>query len=353
MIVVMKLNVQEAQIAEVCGCLEKMGYQTHQIRGVERLVIGAVGDAKLNGARILEAMPAVEKVMPIRHPFKLVSRELKPDNSVVWVGKTKDDPGVAVGSKEVVIMAGPCAVESREQILDLAELVKEDGGKILRGGAFKPRTSPYSFQGLEEKGLQFLAEAGQKTGLKVVTEVINPEEVDLVANYADLLQIGARNMQNFSLLRRVGRISKPVLLKRGMASTIEEWLMAAEYILSEGNPNVILCERGIRTYETYTRNTLDLCAVPVVKHLSHLPVIVDPSHGTGKWRWVQPMALAAVASGADGLMIEVHTDPAKAWSDGPQSLNPENFQALMGNLMPVAKAIGRELNGYLGGDQHD
>jgi 3-deoxy-7-phosphoheptulonate synthase len=351
MIVVMRLNAQEAQINEVCHRLTKLGYRTQEIRGVERLVIGAVGDAKLNGAAAsLEDLPAVEKVLPIQHPFKLVSRELKPENSVVWVGKTEDDPGVAVGSSEVVIMAGPCAVESREQILETAEIIKRAGGRILRGGAFKPRTSPYSFQGLEEKGLEFLAEAGKKIGLKVVSEVINPETVDLVADYTDLLQIGARNMQNFALLRRVGRISKPVLLKRGMSSTIEEWLMAAEYIVAEGNPNVILCERGIRTYETYTRNTLDLSAVPVVKHLSHLPVIVDPSHGTGKWRWVLPMALAAVAAGADGLMIEVHTDPARAWSDGPQSLNPEKYRALLEQVRPVAKAVGRGLELVSGGE---
>ena len=344
MIIVMKLDASDSQLMEVCQQLENMGYQHHLIRGVERLVIGAVGEAKLNGKEILETMPAVEKVLPVRHPFKLVSREFKPEDSVVWVGENKEMGGIPVGGEEIVVMAGPCAVENREQIQSAAQLIKASGGRILRGGAFKPRTSPYTFQGLAEKGLQLLAEAGQKAGLPVVSEVINPEDVDVVAQYTDLLQIGARNMQNFALLRRVGRISKPVLLKRGLASTIEEWLMAAEYIVAEGNSQVILCERGIRTFETYTRNTLDLSAVPVVKHLSHLPVIVDPSHATGKWRWVQPMALAAIASGADGLLVEVHPDPAKALSDGPQSLNPAKFDRLIETLIPVAKAVGRELN---------
>jgi 3-deoxy-7-phosphoheptulonate synthase len=342
-IIVMKLEANEEQLTAVCQRLEKMGYQHHLIRGVERLVIGAVGQGKLNGKESLETMPAVEKILPVRHPFKLVSREFKPEDTVVWVGRNQESEGIPVGGEEIVVVAGPCAVENREQILSAAQLIKSTGGQILRGGAFKPRTSPYTFQGLAEKGLQLLAEAGQKVGLPVVSEVINPEDVEVVAQYTDLLQIGARNMQNFALLRRVGRINKPVLLKRGLASTIEEWLMAAEYIVAEGNPQVILCERGIRTFETYTRNTLDLSAIPVVKQLSHLPVIVDPSHATGKWRLVQPMALAAIASGADGLMVEVHPDPAKALSDGPQSLNPTKFVRLIESLTPLTGVVGRKM----------
>jgi 3-deoxy-7-phosphoheptulonate synthase len=280
---------------------------------------------------------SMEKAV-IQDSFKLASRKFKPEDTVVRVGET------TIGGPEITVMAGPCAVESAEQLLDCARVVKEAGAQILRGGAYKPRSSPYSFQGLEKKGLEYLAQAREKTGLPIVTEVMDTESAGLVAQYADILQIGARNMQNFSLLRQVASFGKPVLLKRGLSATIEEWVLAAEYILAAGNHQVILCERGIRTFETYTRFTLDLSAVPVLKHLTHLPVVVDPSHGTGKWRWVQPMARAAVAGGADGLLIEVHPNPSEALCDGPQSLNPEKLQQLMAGLVPVARAVGRNLN---------
>lgn len=268
-------------------------------------------------------MNGVEKITAISKSYKLASREFHPSDTIV------DVSGIPIGGDEIVVMAGPCAVESRAQLLESAKIVQEGGAQFLRGGAYKPRTSPYSFQGLEERGLELLAEARECTGLKIVTEVTDVEAVNIVSTYADLLQIGTRNMQNFRLLQEVGRSGKPVMLKRGFSATLEEWLNAAEYIMKEGNSQVILCERGIRTYETYTRNTLDLSAVPAVKNLSHLPIIVDPSHGTGKWRMVRPMSLATVASGADGLIIEVHPDPAKALSDGPQSLTPENYFKLM------------------------
>jgi len=279
----------------------------------------------------------VEKVVAILAPYKLVSRTFRAQDTVVEVG------GVQVGGRTVQVMAGPCAVEDRGQLLEAAHLVKEAGARILRGGAFKPRTSPYSFQGLGEKGLEYLAEAREATGLLIVTEVMETTMLPLVAEYADILQIGARNMQNFYLLREVAKVDKPVLLKRGPSATIEEWLLSAEYVVSGGNPRVILCERGIRTFESYTRNTLDLSAVPVVKHLSHLPIIVDPSHATGKWRYVPPMARAALAAGADGLLVEVHPRPAVALSDGPQSLNPDNFRALMDELKGLAGFLDRDL----------
>jgi 3-deoxy-7-phosphoheptulonate synthase len=275
--------------------------------------------------------------MPVQQPFKLASREVRRDSSEVRIN------GVTVGGRDVVVMAGPCSVESEAQVLEVAEVVKGSGAKILRGGAYKPRTSPYAFQGLKEQGLRYLAEARKRTGLPVVTEVLETESVEVVAEYSDILQIGARNIQNFSLLRRVGEIGKPVLLKRGMATTIQEFLLSAEYILAAGNPNVILCERGIRTFETSTRFTLDLNAVPVLKKLSHLPVVVDPSHGTGHWDLVAPMAKASVACGADGLIIEVHPRPEEALSDGPQSLKPSKFAQLMRELRPVAEAVGRGL----------
>jgi len=300
-------------------------------------VIGAIGDKKPERVQQIEAMEGVEKIVHILQPYKLAGREFHPEPSVVSVGP------VRVGPDTLTVIAGPCAVESEEQILTVAEAVKEAGATMLRGGAFKPRTSPYSFQGLAEEGLKLLALARERTGLPVVTEVMNPQDVELVASYADVLQIGARNMQNFPLLREVGRTNKPVLLKRGLAATIEEWLMAAEYIMSAGNHNVILCERGIRTFETATRNTLDLNAVPVVKHLSHLPIIVDPSHGTGKWPYVIPMARAAVAAGADGLIVEVHPRPEEAVSDGQQSLKPEKFRELMQEVSAIAAVLGRQL----------
>lgn len=333
MIVVMSRQAGETEIENVIKRLKGLGFDIHLSRGVERTIIGAIGDRKAVAAEDLEAMDGVEKVVPILQPFKLASRDFKPENTVIRVGEA------VFGGGDPVIIAGPCAVESREQILAAAEVVKRAGGKMLRGGAFKPRTSPYSFQGLEEEGLRFLAEAREKTGLPVVTEVMDPRDVSLVASYADVLQIGARNMQNFQLLREVGKIRKPVMLKRGPSATLEEWLMAAEYIMSGGNYEVILCERGIRTFEKYTRNTLDLSAVPAVKHLSHLPIVVDPSHGTGRWRLVPPMAKAALVAGADGIMMEIHPKPEEALSDGPQSLTFDRFEQLMVELARLVQAL--------------
>ena len=309
--------------------------KVHLSEGRFVTIIGVVGDKKLLQDVPLEAMSGVEKVVAITSGYKLASRQFKPENSVI------DVDGVQIGGNKLVVMAGPCAVESREQLLESAAIVKQAGATFLRGGAYKPRTSPYSFQGLEEQGLKFLAEAREVTGLKIVTEVVDPQSVSVVAEYADVLQIGARNMQNFQLLKTVGRAGKPVLLKRGIAATIEEWLNAAEYVMNEGNYKVMLCERGIRTFETATRNTLDLSAVAVLKNACHLPIIVDPSHGTGHWKLVRPMARAAVAAGADGLMIEVHPKPDEAMSDGMQSLTPENFTALMTEIDGIAKVMGR------------
>ena len=337
MIVVMSQGAGEDKINAVLERLRRAGFKIHLSQGVERTIIGAIGDKTRMGDLALEAMPGVENVVPILQPYKLASRSFKEQDTVVKVGD------IEIGGGQIHVMAGPCAVESREQLLESAEMVKAAGATLLRGGAFKPRTSPYSFQGLEEQGLQYLAEARDKTGLKIVTEVMDAGTLPLVAEYADILQIGTRNMQNFFLLREVAKVDKPVLLKRGVSATIEEWLMAAEYIMAGGNYNVILCERGIRTYESFTRNTLDLSAVPVVKHLSHLPIIVDPSHAIGKWRFVPPMAVAAVAAGADGLLIEVHPNPSEALCDGPQSLTPENFQSLMKEIQAVAEAIGRRI----------
>lgn len=338
MIIVMKSGAAEEDLQRVIHTIEELGYQSHVIRGTQRSVIGAVGDER-GKARLqsLEALPGVESVVPILQPFKLASREFKPSQTVVKVGD------VDIGGDRLVVIAGPCSVETEDQILETAKTVKEAGATILRGGAFKPRTSPYAFQGLGEEGLRLLAAARKETGLAIVTEVLKPEDVDLVAETADMLQIGARNMQNFALLKRVGEVKKPVLLKRGISSTIQEFLMAAEYVLSEGNYSVVLCERGIRTFETATRFTLDLNAVPVIKKLSHLPVIVDPSHGTGHWEYVAPMAKAAIACGADGLMIEVHMRPEVAFSDGIQSLKPATFRQLMQELTPFAQAAGRRL----------
>ncbi len=338
MIIVLKSGVSEAELEAVCRRVVELGYQPHTIRGEFKTVIGAVGEERGKAdLRMLEAMEAVETVMPIQQPFKLASKEIKPEPSEVRIN------GVSVGGPRVVVMAGPCSVESESQMLEVAVAVKAAGASILRGGAYKPRTSPYAFQGLKEQGLKYLAEARKRTGLLVVTEVLETESVELVAQYADILQIGARNVQNFTLLRRVGETGKPVLLKRGMATSIQEWLLSAEYILSSGNPNVILCERGIRTFETATRFTLDLNAVPVIKKLSHLPIVVDPSHGTGHWNLVAPMAKGAVACGADGLIIEVHPRPEEALSDGPQSLKPAKFAQLMQELRLVALAVGRDL----------
>ena len=339
MIIVMQAGATPEQIQAVEDQIVELGYKAHEIIGVERKVIGAIGDERgKDRLQMIESMGGVESVIPILKPYKLASRETKPHDSVI------DVDGVPVGGKQIAIMAGPCSVESREQICKTARLVKEAGANMMRGGAFKPRTSPYSFQGLEEEGLQLLLEAKKESGLPIVTEVMNPREVDLVAEYADLLQVGARNVQNFSLLKELGKIDKPILLKRGMMTTIKEFLMSAEYILSEGNRNVILCERGIRTFETATRNTLDLSCIPVLKQETHLPIIVDPSHGTGHWHLVDSMSKAAIAAGADGLMIEVHPDPAHAFSDGPQSLKPEKFAKLIQTLRPFIELMGRTLN---------
>ena len=337
MIIVLKPHATEAEVAQVIRKIESFGLAAHVSKGTERTIIGAIGDERILQEGPLEAFPFVEKVLPVLKPYKLASREFKPEGSVVKVN------GVLVGARQVVVMAGPCAVEGREVLLETARSVKAAGGHILRGGAYKPRTSPYTFQGLGEEGLKFLAEAKRETGLPIVTELMDTREASVVYEYADLIQIGARNMQNFKLLKEVGARRKPILLKRGMSSTVKELLLAAEYIMSEGNYDVILCERGIRTFEDATRNTLDLSVVPLIKRLSHLPVIVDPSHATGKWDLVPPMALAAVAAGADGLMVEVHPRPEEALSDGPQALLPMTFAKLMGDLGKVAAAVGRTL----------
>ncbi|MFV1951154.1 MAG: 3-deoxy-7-phosphoheptulonate synthase [Nitrospinota bacterium] len=338
MIIVMDAGATKEQTDEVIRRIKEIGYTPHIIQGVERNIIGAVGDER-GKARLqsLESLPGVESVVPILKPYKLTSRQVKPENSVISIGDLK------IGGDNIIIIAGPCSVESREQLMEAARAVKDAGARILRGGAFKPRTSPYSFQGMEEEGLKILAEVRNETGLPFVTEVMNPREVGMVADYTDIVQVGARNVQNFSLLKELGRVDKPILLKRGLMTTIKEFLMAAEYILSEGNHEVILCERGIRTFETATRNTLDLVAIPVLKQETHLPVIVDPSHATGNWRYVEPMSRAAIAAGADGLMIEVHHRPEEAFSDGSQSLKPKKFTALMNNLRPFVKAAGRTM----------
>lgn len=337
MIIVMKRGATTAQIANVTARVEQMGYQAHLSEGAEHTIIGIIGNGRPIDREQIERMSGVDRTVPILRPFKLVSREFHPQDTIVPIN------GIEVGGEQVIVMAGPCSVESREQLMETATGVQAAGAKILRGGAFKPRTSPYSFQGLGEKGLRLLAEARKATHLPVVTEVMAPQQVAIVSTYADILQIGARNMQNYALLHAVGESQRPVLLKRGMMSTIEELLMAAEYILSHGNNKVMLCERGIRTFEKYTRFTLDVSAVPVLKELSHLPVIVDPSHAAGKWELVAPIARAAVAAGADGLLIEVHPRPAEALSDGAQQLKLDTFAALMESLRPVAAAVGRTL----------
>jgi 3-deoxy-7-phosphoheptulonate synthase len=324
MLIVMKKSASEHDIDEAIDWIESIGYRSHIVRGVERTVIGVIGDGRnKNHLGSIAFLRGVEKVLPILKPYKLASREFRWSDTFIRV----DD--VEIGGSELVVIAGPCSIESEEQLMESAYVVKKGGAHILRGGAYKPRTSPYSFQGMEEEGLKLLRKVRERTGLVVVTEVMNTAEVDLVADYADILQVGARNIQNFPLLKKVGHTRKPVLLKRGMSTTIEELLMSAEYILSSGNTQVILCERGIRTFETATRNTLDISAVPVLRELSHLPVIVDPSHASGHWKYVKPLALASVAAGAHGLMIEMHPEPEKALSDGMQSLRPEKFYQLM------------------------
>ncbi|SMB89185.1 3-deoxy-D-arabinoheptulosonate-7-phosphate synthase [Desulfonispora thiosulfatigenes DSM 11270] len=337
MIIVMEKNASEENIKGVQGKLQSWGFSIHLSQGVEKTIIGAVGEKSHEACNAIEALEGVEKVVTVLTPYKLASREFKKEDTVITIGDVK------IGGKEIQVMAGPCAVESREQLLEVARLAKKGGARILRGGAFKPRTSPYSFQGLEEEGLKYLAEAREQTGLLIVSEVIDPRDVELVAKYVDILQVGARNMQNFALLRAVGKANKPVLLKRGISATIEEWIMAGEYILAEGNENVMFCERGIRTFETFTRNTLDLSAVPIIKQLTHLPIIVDPSHGTGKWKLVNAMSKGAIACGADGLIVEMHPEPSEALSDGPQSLKPEKYEELMKELQVVASAVGRSL----------
>jgi len=338
MIIVLRSGVTQQEIDEVVRRLKRLGFGVHISRGVERTIIGAIGDERgVNLEEKIGVLPFVERVIPILTPYKLTSREFREADTVVRVGDVEIGPG------RFVVMAGPCAIESEAQILEVAHRVKEAGAKILRGGAFKPRTSPYSFQGLGEEGLRLLAKAREETGLPFVTEALGIEELPLVAEYADMIQIGARNMQNFRLLEAVGRLRKPVLLKRGMMNTVDELLMSAEYILAQGNYQVVLCERGIRTFEPSTRNTLDLSCVPLVKKKSHLPIIVDPSHGTGRSDLVTPMSLAAMACGADGLIVEVHPNPIEALSDGPQSLTPEQFATLMKELRKLAVIMGREI----------
>ena len=338
MIIVMKKNATEEQINKVAAWIESMGYAAYPSRGVERTIIGAVGDDRGKAAlQAAESLSGVERTMPILKPYKLASREAREEDTIIKVGN------VTIGGGQFVVIAGPCAVESEEQMMESAFVVKEAGAQILRGGAFKPRTSPYSFQGMEEEGLKILARVREKTGLPVVTEVMGTEDVDLVEKYTDILQIGARNVQNFPLLKKAGQARKPVLLKRGMMTTIEELLMSAEYILSSGNEQVILCERGIRTFETATRNTLDLSAVPVLKGLTHLPVIVDPSHAAGHWKYVIPLSKAAMAVGADGLLVEVHPEPEKAVSDGLQSLKPKKFRMLMEELRNLEACLHKKV----------
>jgi 3-deoxy-7-phosphoheptulonate synthase len=345
MIVVMKNDATMSEISSIIKTLESMGLKPHPTRGAERTIIGVVEAREDTDFGPLEREAGVEQVIPITKAYKMVSREFKPENTVVRVN------GVSVGGDGFVVMAGPCAVEGSEQVLAAAHAVKKAGGHILRGGAFKPRTSPYSFQGLGEEGLKILLAAKKETGLPIVTEVISPELVPLVSEYADILQVGTRNMQNYALLEAVGKVRKPVLLKRGMMSTVEELLMAAEYILSSGNQQVILCERGIRTFERATRSTLDISAVPVIKRNSHLPVIVDPSHAVGQTEFVTSMALAAVAAGADGIIVEMHPCPETAWCDGVQSLPFDLFDKMMDGIRKVAAAVGRPMEGDPGRDQ--
>jgi 3-deoxy-7-phosphoheptulonate synthase len=335
MVVVMEQHASESNIQNVIEHLRDLGFEIHRSDGVTHTIIGAIGDKTGIDTRQLEVLEGVHEVIRISEPYKLASRSFKRENTVV---KIRD---VSIGGDEVIVAAGPCSVESREQVEIIAEYVRAAGARILRGGAFKPRTSPYSFQGLGEKGLMHLREAGEKYGLPVITEVVDVGQIPMVCEYADILQVGARNMQNFMLLGELGRVRKPVMLKRGMSSTIEEWLMASEYILKGGNENVILCERGIRTFERYTRNTLDISAVPVIKKLSHLPVFTDPSHGTGIRDKVMPMARASIAAGADGIIVEVHHDPEHAKSDGAQSLYPDQFEQMMKELRIIARAVGR------------
>ena len=338
MIIVLRPDATEEQINHIIEKVQKLGLKPHISKGTQRTIIGVIGPEDVLRVTPLEVFPGVEKVIPVLAPYKLVSREFKGEDSVIDVGK-----GIKIGGKKIVVMAGPCAIESFQTLREISIEVKKAGATVIRGGAFKPRTSPYSFQGLGEDGLKHLQHVGSELGLVTVSEVMDPRDVELVVHYADILQIGARNMQNFNLLKEVGMTKKPVILKRGMSSTVKELLMSAEYILAGGNFNVILCERGIRTFEDSTRNTLDISAIPVAKQLSHLPIIVDPSHAAGKWGLVSVLSKAAVAAGADGLIIEVHTHPEDALSDGSQSLLPSNFAQLMNELKALTKILGREV----------
>ena len=337
MIVVMKAGCSQDEISHITARIEDLGLKTHISQGVEHTVIGVLGKVFPELRDTLELLPGVDQVIPVSKPYKLASREFHPQDTIVQLNN------LTIGGDEIVVMAGPCAIESEEQLLTTAQAVKAAGATILRGGAFKPRTSPYQFRGLGESGLKILAEIGKETQMPTISEVMAPSDVDLVAKYVDILQIGARNMQNFILLDEVGKTKKPVLLKRGLSSNFQEWLLAAEYILAQGNEQVILCERGIRTFETYTRNTMDVSAMPIIEKVSHLPIIADPSHATGKWYLVSPLALAAVAAGADGLLIEVHPNPEEAMSDGGQSLKPTRFKELMDKLKKFVEAADREL----------
>ena len=337
MVIVLEKGISDDKLEDIIKHLEDYGFSIHRSTGEERIVLGAIGIQPNFDIRKIKILDGVSAVYRVTEPFRLASRDYQKENSLIRIGD------VTLGSDEIIIIAGPCAVESEEQIMTIAGIVKNSGAKILRGGAFKPRTSPYSFQGLGEEGLKLLRQAGDEFGLAVITEVMEPAQIDLVAKYTDIFQLGARNMQNFPLLRELGKTSKPVMIKRGMSATIDEWLMSAEYILASGNKKVMLCERGIRTFETSTRNTFDISAIPVIHKQSHLPVIADPSHATGIRDKVIPMARAAVAAGADGLMIEVHNDPAKALSDGPQALLPEQFSELMNQVRKIAEVIGRRV----------
>ncbi|MBI5328434.1 MAG: 3-deoxy-7-phosphoheptulonate synthase [Deltaproteobacteria bacterium] len=337
MIIVLRPDATREQIDHIVERVKGLGLSVHISKGKERTILGVIGDESVLEGLPLEVLPGVEKVMPILKPYKLVSREFRREDTVI------DVDGIKIGGRQVQIIAGPCSIETKELLFDAAKKVKKAGARFLRGGAFKPRTSPYAFQGLGEEGLKYLAEAKKKTGMPVVTEIMDPRDLDIIYQHTDIIQIGARNMQNFRLLTEVGRVDKPVLLKRGLSATLKEFLMSAEYIAAEGNHKIILCERGIRTFETSVRNTLDLSAIPVIKEETHLPVIVDPSHAVGRWGMVAPMAKAAIAAGADGLMIEVHSDPENALCDGAQSLQPDKFAVLMKELKKIAEAVGRKM----------
>ena len=342
MLVLMKPDATPADISAVCDRIRELGYSPHQIPGSTRVAIGVTGNQGAIEPAFFTRFAGVAEAVPVSRPWKLVSREVKPDDTVVKIPTPKGRT-IEVGGGAFPVMAGPCAVESRDQLLTAAEAVHQSGAHVLRGGAYKPRTSPYSFQGMKEEGLKLLADARAATDMPVITEIVDPRDVDIVAKYADVLQIGARNMQNFALLEAVGAAKRPIMLKRGLSATIQEFLMAAEYLLKQGNYQVMLCERGIRTFETMTRNTMDLGSIPLIKRLTHLPIIVDPSHGTGDYRSVPAMARAAVAVGADGLMIEVHPDPSRALSDGPQSLTPANFAKLMDSVRAIANVVGMRM----------